>query len=515
MSVRNARKRVLQLEPLERRELLSSVSGSSFSVTWDSRNPTVVSEGQSVVLQVNVQQTYGVRQSPVTVVCTAVQKNPAGVFDNYLVNATPGLDYVLGNGSPDQVSLTFQPSETSKTFTIQTSDNSIVQPSRYIKLWLTIQGSGGFFGGSQISFVRIADNDAKVSSDLPSADLMQGFLKGQVFWQPASNYSSDAVAETSGNVIEFSNFSQGYDFPVKDGVTGRAVPFTWGTYLKEIASSTGPKYFPAVFIQLANNESVDYFSLSTAKNDTGSVAEWWSSATGDKNFGDVVVGFWEPIDSLQVPAAVRTQFLLNLAISDQWVNAGGLLTLTAQATGSAAGDRLTYSLDPGAPPRAMIDPKTGAFSWAVPATQPGGKYPVTIRVTDIGVTDNGGLPLSATATFTITVNGTPTLMSEQRLYVGKGRKRTLVFQLNFSTALNAAVVQNTGHYSVVQVFRAATKKRPAQTKRISVRAAQYNPGNSSVTLTLGKYTALNKLQLTATGLISATGTPAATIVTRL
>jgi subtilase family serine protease len=110
---------------------------------------------------------------------------------------------------------------------------------------------------------------------------------------------------------------------------------------------------------------------------------------------------------------------------------------------------------------------------------------------------------------------TPMLVNEQRLFAGKGRQRTLVFQLDFSTALNAAVARKTGHYSVVQDIRAAAQYRPAQTKRIPVRAAKYKPGNNSVTLTLGRYTALNELQLTATGLIGATGTPAGTIVTKL
>ena len=143
-------------------------------------------------------------------------------------------------------------------------------------------------------------------------------------------------------------------------------------------------------------------------------------------------------------------------------------------------------------------------------------------------TDMGAVELGATALNTGTGGGgtggggggtvvapPPAFVSEQRVTVGKGRARTTVFQLNFNAPLNATAAQATGHYHVVQIIRAATKKRPAKTKGIPVRAAQYNPGSNSVTLTLGRYTALNQLRLTATGLIGVTGVSAATIVTKL
>jgi hypothetical protein len=84
-------------------------------------------------------------------------------------------------------------------------------------------------------------------------------------------------------------------------------------------------------------------------------------------------------------------------IADQTVDEGSTVTFTVTATGPEPGETLTYSLDPGAPAGASIDPATGAFSFTPddgPAT-----YSVTVRVAD------NGLPsLSTTRTFTITVN---------------------------------------------------------------------------------------------------------------
>jgi hypothetical protein len=105
---------------------------------------------------------------------------------------------------------------------------------------------------------------------------------------------------------------------------------------------------------------------------------------------------------------------------------------------------------------------------------------------------------------------TPTLTGEQRLSTGKGRHKVTTFQLHFNTPLNASVAQNVSHYQVVQ----PRPGRGHRTTNIPVRLAQYGPTNS-VTLTLGKFQANRPLTLTITGLLGATGVPAATIVTRL
>jgi murein DD-endopeptidase MepM/ murein hydrolase activator NlpD len=59
---------------------------------------------------------------------------------------------------------------------------------------------------------------------------------------------------------------------------------------------------------------------------------------------------------------------------------------------------VSFSLDPGAPVGASINPVTGAFSWTPGESDGPGVYPVTIRVTD-----NGYPPMSDAKTFNITV----------------------------------------------------------------------------------------------------------------
>ena len=65
-----------------------------------------------------------------------------------------------------------------------------------------------------------------------------------------------------------------------------------------------------------------------------------------------------------------------------------------------------YSLDPGAPSGASIDPATGSFTWTIPANEPPGDYPITIDVTD-----NASPPLTASTSFTIHVQAPGTLQT--------------------------------------------------------------------------------------------------------
>jgi hypothetical protein len=85
------------------------------------------------------------------------------------------------------------------------------------------------------------------------------------------------------------------------------------------------------------------------------------------------------------------------AISNQTVNEASTLTFTATASDQES-DTLTFSLDPGAPAGATINPTTGAFTWT-PAETQDGTHSITVRVTD-----NRSPNLSDTKTFMVTVN---------------------------------------------------------------------------------------------------------------
>jgi glucose/arabinose dehydrogenase len=87
-------------------------------------------------------------------------------------------------------------------------------------------------------------------------------------------------------------------------------------------------------------------------------------------------------------------------IEGRTVVEGGTLAFTAMATDRDPGQTLTFSLDPGAPANASINPTTGAFNFQ--STEESGPVSVTVRVTD-----NGSPPSSATQTFSITVGDAP------------------------------------------------------------------------------------------------------------
>ena len=91
------------------------------------------------------------------------------------------------------------------------------------------------------------------------------------------------------------------------------------------------------------------------------------------------------------------------AIPNKTVYPGQTLSFTASASDAdLPAETLTFSLDNGSPPGAMINPFTGLFSWTPSAAQAGSTSTATVRVTD------GGTPnLSATRTFQITVLPAP------------------------------------------------------------------------------------------------------------
>jgi hypothetical protein len=86
-------------------------------------------------------------------------------------------------------------------------------------------------------------------------------------------------------------------------------------------------------------------------------------------------------------------------IGDQWVDEESVLMFTATASSPNVPLRtLTFSLDPGAPPEASINPYTGEFYWMTAESDGPGTYEVTIRVTEDGAPGQ-----SAHETITITV----------------------------------------------------------------------------------------------------------------
>lgn len=87
-------------------------------------------------------------------------------------------------------------------------------------------------------------------------------------------------------------------------------------------------------------------------------------------------------------------------VANRTLNEGSLLLLTVAASDAdLPANRLTYSLDPGAPAGAAINAQTGEFSWTPTEAQGPSVQTITVRVTD-----NGSPLLSEVTSFTITVN---------------------------------------------------------------------------------------------------------------
>ena len=95
-------------------------------------------------------------------------------------------------------------------------------------------------------------------------------------------------------------------------------------------------------------------------------------------------------------------------IGDRAVKVGTRLSFTVSATDAdLPRQALRFSLDPGAPAGASIDPVTGVFSWTPSPNQGSSTNPVSVRVTDSGTP-----PLSATNSFVVVVN-TPASITRQ------------------------------------------------------------------------------------------------------
>ncbi len=104
-------------------------------------------------------------------------------------------------------------------------------------------------------------------------------------------------------------------------------------------------------------------------------------------------------------------------IAPQTVDEKTLLQFTNSASDPENGE-LTFSLEPGAPSGAEINPTNGVFAWTPSEAQGPSSNSITIRVTD-----NGSPSLSATQTFTVLVNEVnepPSLtqVSNQTIYAG-------------------------------------------------------------------------------------------------
>src|SRR5581483_6082005 len=73
------------------------------------------------------------------------------------------------------------------------------------------------------------------------------------------------------------------------------------------------------------------------------------------------------------------------------VDEGSQLSFTVSASDPDSGQSLTFSLDPGTPSGAAIDPATGVFTWTPAENQGPDSYNLIVRVTDNGSPNSSAL----------------------------------------------------------------------------------------------------------------------------
>ena len=118
------------------------------------------------------------------------------------------------------------------------------------------------------------------------------------------------------------------------------------------------------------------------------------------------------------------------AISDRTVREGETVQIKVVATDSdRPPQKLTFSLDPGAPHGASIDPASGLFVWPVGSDVGPSTNKITVRVTDDDLRD----PKSATRTFTVTVVAEPRIVINEIMYKAPTPGAEYVELHNFST----------------------------------------------------------------------------------
>jgi len=168
------------------------------------------------------------------------------------------------------------------------------------------------------------------------------------------------------------------------------------------------------------------------------------------------------------------------AIGNQSINVLQPLVFTNTATDSdLPAQVLTFSLDPGSPDGAFIDPSTGVFAWIPSRAQAHSTNAVTVRVTD-----SGSPALSDAETFTVVVGdylevqlGTTILQAGTSGAVTVAMNATApVTNVNFTLTVPESNLINLALGSPLPALRSATLTRTAPGQYLASFAAGNSPG---------------------------------------
>lgn len=202
-------------------------------------------------------------------------------------------------------------------------------------------------------------------------------------------------SDTPGTVVDPRR-----DFYQVTLLAGQALTVSTSTPFDALVGTPGNRLDPAlaIFDEAGNVVAGDTDSAPDGKNAqvffvTSESGTYFISVRAESGFGEY---------QLSVDVGMPTNLPPVLgAIGPREVAEGSTLSFQAVATDPDAGDDLTYSLGPGAPSGATLDPDTGVFSWT-PADEAGSPFLITIIVRD-----NGSPQLSDQETIVVTVHNAP------------------------------------------------------------------------------------------------------------
>jgi hypothetical protein len=162
---------------------------------------------------------------------------------------------------------------------------------------------------------------------------------------------------------------------------------------------------------------------------------------------------------------------------------GRLLSFTARATDDLP-NALTFSLDPGAPPDAVIDPGSGLFSWTPPFGQAIGATFVTIRVTDGGfLSDSEQIEIDVQRPAPPVVRDLDPIVTSSKISGAR---------ITFSQAMNVLRAQDMNNYTLASAAGKDKRFGTRDDKKITLRSANYDPLTHQVVLTPKKPLAATK-----------------------
>jgi hypothetical protein len=246
------------------------------------------------------------------------------------------------------------------------------------------------FSGSTSALLEASPNVTSVTENFPSGISGARALHAAWNWKAGSNpwlrLTTFGTANLPNPVIDFRKqlrFDIHADRPLLVGLGLRETVVASGTPIGANGGTSGDIEWAGV----TNN-------ISGQPRPTRRVpAAVWTTLTFDLP-GEPIAAFFNGNNVLHTENGLGVLEHLAFVPSD----GAGTYNVYLDNFSVVAPRRLTYSLDPGAPAGAAIDPATGLFTWTPTEAQGPGSYPISVRVSD-----DSSPPESAATTFRVTV----------------------------------------------------------------------------------------------------------------